>query len=222
MVKNIFIWLWYTFFVNPFTKSPPISVMVLSDNTIVTYWHHSGETFIHQPDKVFLENTFGLGWFNTELNFVGKLFHEHVNVEVKNPKAGQKVRIFNNTLFQSSLTLKVKEVFHSTHTGHIEVHILADEMAGKTRLLRDFTSLAEFNIYSAIIKNYLYLTTISKQNSISLKSVVSLSAEQLKREPNIIKEYFDDLIKAEIFVRGNSDTEIRASRALIYAILARL
>ncbi len=222
MVKNIFIWLWYTIFVNPFTKSPPISVMILSDNTIVTYWHHSGETFIHQPDKVILENTFGLGWLNAKLSFVGKLLHEHVNVEVKNPKAGQKVRIFNNTLFQSSLTLKVKKVFHSTRTEHIEVHILADEMAGKTRLLKHFTSLAEYHIYSTIISNYLYLTTIVKNNSINLSSVLSISASQSKQPPEVINSFIDDLIKAEIFVIGNSDTEIRASRALIYAILARL
>ncbi len=220
-MKKLFLWLWYTF-VNQFTKSPPISVMILSDNTIATYWHHSGETFIHQPDKVYLENTFGLGWFDAKLNFVGKLLHEHVNVEVKNPKAGQKVRIFNNTLFQSSLTLEVKEVFHTTRTEHIQVNILADEMAGKTRLLRDFTGMAEFYIYSTIIRNYLYLTTISKQNSISLKTVVSLSVEQLKREPSNIKEYINDLIKAEIFVRGDSDSHIQASRALICAILARL
>ena len=113
-------------------------------------------------------------------------------------------------------------MFHSTSTDHIDVCILADEIAGKARLFRDFTSLAEYHIYSTIIRNYLYLTTIEKNNNIQPKSVLSMSASESKQSTEVISSFIDDLIKAEIFVRGDSDTEIRASRALIYAILARL
>ena len=215
MVKNLFVWLWYTL-INNFISTPPFTLIITEHGTAITIWE-SGEIYIHEPHRINLETTFGRAWKNTKLNFFGKVLHGTANCKAKSIKEGQTIRFYHSTLRLCSHPMKIKAVYHDSHIQEQEfawkkAYCLSDE----PDRLNNFTSIAEYNYYSSIIRVYLYLANASKNDYISLQTLI-----KMMRQRNIPQIFIEDLIQAQILVQEGPEDfcSVHASRALLYILI---